>query len=345
VREGANVREEEIKSAAFLRESSLLRPFAFSASPRASSQRAFTLVEILIVIGIIVLMVGLAIPAFNAISGSRSVDSAANTISAFVGRARLEAIGLQETRGIFFFTDPVSRDTKVALVRSAGTIPVTLTENNVLLLDLTEGKDLLTLPSGVGVQFVDDCSFNTSTGARNDDGFLGFNQNYFVRGSVGATVIPAGSVPPAIQYGGVILFDAQGRQVVQSYAFKTRSVDGTGVFQPTLMGRRFFTVDNTEIEEKNARTQIIAVPDIVPWQTQGATGSLTPPRAVRSQVGFVLFDKSTFEARGYKVTDPQLNSIPYQSDPDDETAEERWLDENATVYLINRYNGTLVKGE
>ena len=37
-------------------------------------RRGFTLTEILIVIALIVLMLGLAVPAFNLVRGSRSVD-------------------------------------------------------------------------------------------------------------------------------------------------------------------------------------------------------------------------------------------------------------------------------
>src|SRR5690242_9771399 len=84
------------------------------ACPRASStiniqqstfRRAFTLTEILVVIGIIVLMLAIAVPALNFIRGSRSVDSAQNQISALLGRARSKAIGLQELTGVFFFKD------------------------------------------------------------------------------------------------------------------------------------------------------------------------------------------------------------------------------------------------
>jgi len=46
----------------------------------------FTLTEILIVIGLIVLVIALAVPAFNVMTGGRSVDAAMNTLSAVLGR-------------------------------------------------------------------------------------------------------------------------------------------------------------------------------------------------------------------------------------------------------------------
>src|SRR3712207_1414993 len=61
--------------------------------------RAFTLTELLVVIGLIVLVVTLAIPAFSVITGGRSIDAAENQVSALVARARADALGLQEPRG------------------------------------------------------------------------------------------------------------------------------------------------------------------------------------------------------------------------------------------------------
>ena len=50
---------------------------------------AFTMTEILIVIALIVLIMGLAVPAFNLITGTRSVDAAENVVTAMLGRACL----------------------------------------------------------------------------------------------------------------------------------------------------------------------------------------------------------------------------------------------------------------
>jgi prepilin-type N-terminal cleavage/methylation domain-containing protein len=80
--------------------------------------RGFTLAELLIVIALIVLLVAMAVPAFNFITGSRSVDGAQNQIAAFLGRARSEAIGLQEVRGVFFFLDTRTDRVNMTLVRS-----------------------------------------------------------------------------------------------------------------------------------------------------------------------------------------------------------------------------------
>jgi prepilin-type N-terminal cleavage/methylation domain-containing protein len=320
------------------------RPSAHCPPPTARS--GFTLIEILIVIGIIVLLIAIAIPAFNAISGSRSIDAAANTISAFVGRARLEAIGLQETRGVMFFLDPVSQETKVAIVRDTHEL-----SSDEAYLDLASDSDFLTIPSGVGIQFVDDCTFNNAR-QRLDDGFLGFfgfdpgnssTPHYYERPAASATLVntPNKALAANLGIGGVILFDAQGRLVCKQFVFKTRKPD-TGSptnYSLTSLGRRLFTVNNTQAEEIARRADVTAIANIVPWQRIP-----NPGRQCRTQVGFVLFDKAAFASKApeFTVTDPQMSSTAYDTG---ESNEETWLDENATVYLVNRYNGTLVKGE
>src|SRR5262245_28845348 len=68
-------------------------------------RRAFSVTELLIVIGILVLVLALAVPAFNFITGSRSVETAGNNIASMLARARAEAMGFQQMRGVFFYID------------------------------------------------------------------------------------------------------------------------------------------------------------------------------------------------------------------------------------------------
>jgi type II secretory pathway pseudopilin PulG len=64
------------------------------------TRRAFTITELLIVIGLIVLFITLAVPAFNTLRGSRSVEAAQTVITSMIDRARQEAIRTGEYRGI-----------------------------------------------------------------------------------------------------------------------------------------------------------------------------------------------------------------------------------------------------
>ena len=63
---------------------------------RSLASSGFTLTELLVVIGLIVLILAIAVPSFSFITGSASLDGAQNQIAAMLGRARSEAIGLQE---------------------------------------------------------------------------------------------------------------------------------------------------------------------------------------------------------------------------------------------------------
>ncbi len=96
---------------------SLFRISSFEFRISRPRRRGFSLTEILIVIAIIVLMLALALPAFNFISGGRSIDGAQNTLSALLARARTEAVGVQEIRGVLFYYDENADRVMAALVK------------------------------------------------------------------------------------------------------------------------------------------------------------------------------------------------------------------------------------
>jgi hypothetical protein len=157
-----------------------------SSSVPAARRGGFTLTEILIVIGLILLIITLAIPALSVITGGRSVDAAQNQISAALARARQDAMGLQEPRGIIFFPD-------------ANTGRVVLAEvyyhrwrERRDQLELLPDREELELPVGVGCQVLPH--------AQDTPG--------------GPT---AGSGTPPYPTVGVIMFDGLGRVLIRSY--------------------------------------------------------------------------------------------------------------------------------
>lgn len=107
-------------------------------------RRAFSLAELLIVIGIIVLVLAMAVPAFNALTGSRSIESATNAISASLSRARLAAIQAQQPRGLVFYRDANNDRIAMAL---AGLNPT----NGYI--DVMPEADVQYLPTGVSIAF------------------------------------------------------------------------------------------------------------------------------------------------------------------------------------------------
>lgn len=73
--------------------------------------------EILIVVGIIVLVVSVAFPLFQALRGSRSTEAAQNVVSAALGYARTRAINDGRSHGVLFFVDPATESTRLWIVR------------------------------------------------------------------------------------------------------------------------------------------------------------------------------------------------------------------------------------
>ena len=292
----------------------------------------FSLTELLIVIGLIVLMIALAVPTFNFISGNRSVEGAQNTVAAMLGRARAEAIGLQETRGVFFFIEKRTGRTAMSIVRetqrplsTAGVIPQV-----DVFLDLTDDTEFVTLPVGVGAQFIDDSRFaGTPPTQPLDDRYIGFNVKN-----------QGGSQPDTrTAYGGVILFDSQGRLAARTYAFKTVTGPPNA---STRMGNLLYAPNG---DANPLTNHYQSVPDVVLHVYPG----VEPPR---SQFGVLLFDRE-----GFQTGSPPVNNRPADADVQfDQSAgayttgspefiEERWLDENAVPLLVNRYSGTLVRAQ
>ncbi|MEA2709979.1 MAG: hypothetical protein QOF78_2580 [Phycisphaerales bacterium] len=250
--------------------------------------------EILVVIGIIVLLLAIGVPAFNLIRGGRSLDSAENQVAAMLGRARSNAIGLQKVHGIMFIVDtegnaadPVGFRTYIAEVVESD-YPAGGTRD--VYLDLTD-TEFIPLPPGVGVQ-----TLNEAPAAANER-YLGFND------------LNAGSSDDK-WIGGVILFNGRGQVINRTYGFRSGPATPTSPRMNDLV--LMFTSPSLFV---NPGTDV------------------TPPS---SAFGLVLFDRSQFLTHG-NDTDAQVS----QADP---AGEETWIDDNGVPLLVNRYNGSLVRG-
>src|SRR5262249_42751025 len=137
---------------------------------------AFTLTEILIVVALIVLMLGMAIPAFHLIAGTRSVEGAENQITALLGRARSDALGLQKPHGIMFFIRDEGPNINAALHNgqvyvaevyaapypepAAAPLPT-----RGVYLDLVPNTDFIALPAGVLAQVLNNDDPNNPVAA------------------------------------------------------------------------------------------------------------------------------------------------------------------------------------
>lgn len=258
---------------------------------KTNGRSGFTLTEMLVVIAIIILFVTLAIPAISSITGTRSISAAENQISAVLARAREEAIGLQDYRGVMFYLDPREDRVVAILVRTADNQQQ---NSGVIYIDAVANRDFLMLPQGVRLQTICDDLKNR---------YFGFN--------------PAPSSTEGVLYGGLILFDGQGRLVSKAYAL---SLGNGGVL--TGLGAML------KVSPQNASV-------FLPSNSS----------FFRSQMGLALFDSAAFKSQGFTDGDINFDTNVTASTVPSESTEEAWLDANSTPLLINRFNGTLIKGE
>lgn len=136
----------------------------------------FTLVELLVVISVIVIVVGMSIPLFRAMSSDRSVESGQNIVSSMLQRARSRALGLQSPRGVFFFEDQVTKKTAMLMVRIDD---ATSANPGVNVLELDEESEAYEfLPNMVGAAFVLGATPTNNTSNNGSGNALGANSLY-----------------------------------------------------------------------------------------------------------------------------------------------------------------------
>lgn len=262
--------------------------------------------EILVVIGIIVLLLAIGIPAFSFIRGGRSLDAAENQVAAMLGRARADAIGLQKPHGVMFVRDKDEDRVYVAEV-FATDYPATGTPARDVYLDLVADVEMIALPPGTCVQVL-----NTDPpGGPTDDRYIGFNRES-----------SAGLWGGRYNYGGVILFNGKGQLISRTYGYRTGENPNPTRFYNVLQGPG----------------------------TGGYSDIGTGAAPVYSAFGFVLFDRAQYSALFRNVTNldahhEDLQLSPKSGTPAAEAAEERWIDENAIQVMVNRYNGSLTRGQ
>lgn len=281
--------------------------------------------ELLVVIGIVVILLAVAVPALDVLRGNTNMANAQNLISSMVSRGRLKAIELKRPAGVLFYTDAKTSRTAAALVAEVQAIPHPDPTESSLDLQFKAGQyvfNTIISPRDYYVALRDttapldpaseDWSGPFTTGAANavlldvvaDEEPILLPPNIGVQTMRG---VPFTDPDPYMD-GGVILFDGNGLLVSQSYVLAKDGVAGRAM-----------------------KLILDFAPDVL-----------------QSQYGLVTFDLSAFKARGFSRGDfvtRFYTSVETEPNDTEELAEATWLNQNTTPLLVNRYNGTLLKGE
>jgi prepilin-type N-terminal cleavage/methylation domain-containing protein len=346
--------------------------------PSRPPRRGFTLIEVLVVLTIIIIIATAAMPAIRFITGSRSVESTQNIVGGMLGQARTSAVVNHEVRGVFFFLDPVTDRTTMALVRQDG--------ENSPNPDLdaykgwTDGKDwgapqtinyykadpTLGLPSFANALTTYSLPLQRFTIPGNPPPAKPTLQMFKCIKDTGASALatnaPKPTAPPGNQYWGnaiplyleivdntdfQLLPKGVGVQLMNDQK-GTGSNDRylrTGVILFTGTGE--FTSVNYDVKASSKLGRSIGLGGA---DLDGATNPPKPNSPYYSQFGLVLYDRETMKAvakssEGDWMTRNVLSGMNNPGTLADEQNEEIWLDTNSLPLLVNRYNGTLIKGE
>ncbi len=330
-----------------------------------SSLSGFTLIEMITVLTIIILVLAIAIPVWNALMGGTNVAAAQNQIAAVLANARADAIYNRQTIGVCFFIDPKTQRTAMAEVQvqtlwqnGTGTLTNLFTPNapsaadgQVNSLEMVNNpdpnnagsfvfyRDVVLLPAGVGVAL----NNNTYT----------YNQyNVWTTG---------GTFPPVDRYRrlGAIMFAADGTLTTIPFA---------------VPAQEQFTSTSTAVNSLLCQRMGMNYPYGGPYYDLGSL-ALSPSAqqslALTSSVGLVVFDEDAYLTQhasmqvngspptigdgspfsnldmNYTLT-PNASSInpsPGTTFPADKFIEENWIDKNGVALMVNPVNGSLIKAK
>jgi prepilin-type N-terminal cleavage/methylation domain-containing protein len=371
----------------------------------------FTLTELLVVIGIIVIIAAVALPVFNVLTGSRSIEAGQNFLSASLARARAEALSRQQPIGLAVYFDQVRGRTALATVsfplvwdanvayqrgdivytQQSGSRQYWLCHTDHLSAAASEpaARDSDKMPStsssatppfitGVSGQWAfHDPAISSSPdvpryAAQEYLSILPETEVVYLPPGIAAQVLNSANIEvrsvyvpvpgpitgtrPSDRYltVGVILFDASGRLLPnQRWGTLFSPTDAPapmGQATPTTNSPRFRSTRlglavrfNTDGQTATRLRTGISF-NLDPVTSSGAQNSAP----LVTGTGVILYDRQSCQnfyetvagAADVKSFDGQSMDRLWTGSPDAQL--EGWLDQNGSLFLVNRYTGTLV---
>lgn len=315
-----------------------------SAAHRSPRRNAFTLTELLVVIGIMMLLMAVGIPATKTLFGSGQAESAINAISAAVSAARTYA-GLNPTFDIGSYSGVAiifDSSNQMRLTRNVdkdpnkpGTDKMLRDETNKEL-ELPDGfgnfgrypvngyidlpRDYLSIPAGVGVVgIVRGPKGNSATG----DNLKLLAPPFAVRFNEYGTLVPGTASNPKRSGGSpevenIVIYDGN---------YDDKYITGTGEGSDRTKPYGGGTYDPLKWDPESETFDL--------RMTLTGLGSRTNSRAkvpferLEAVIGVIVYDKKslTEELKGEMVK----GDLAYE-----------WLRTNGTPLFFNRYTGTVV---
>lgn len=296
-------------------------------SHRKSSRPAFTLIEMMVVIVIILLAMGLAIPAIRSLTGSRSQEAAQNVLTTALGAARARAMAMQRVTGILFYLDEGTDRVNCVMVEEvAPQVTDPPPTSLVHFFDAVADTDPIALPAGLRVFTMKDSMpyFPPGSPTNYVEYFSGRYMGYNYPG--GGT--PVSNDPTvANPLGGCILFDASGRLTVENYGFR--------FMYPATPPPPATSTTPAHISQLGS----ICYGANNPLPPDWPKGPRTP--YIASAIGLVIVDRETF------LNHTSVSGTPYSdwNNPAIQGEADNWLDTNGTPIFVNRYDATLMRAE
>jgi prepilin-type N-terminal cleavage/methylation domain-containing protein len=259
---------------------------------RVNVAKGFTLTELLVAMAIITLMLGMAMAAFNTLTGSHSTAVGQNLLSAALGRVRANAIATDSHHALMFYRDNntghVAMVELQALPNGSPYVPVAPLGGYTaeVWFDIANTEHVQ-LPDGVSLQTV----FPNTAGNR----YIGFN-----------TYGMFATAP-----GGCIAFSPDGTLFAGTCGMALGTPANT-----SPLGRFVFDGPN-------------------PTPLDGASWMVP-------NLALCLFDADAFGSLFSVGGNAWADDPAYGTN---EQAKERWLDNNASLFMVGRYNGSLIASQ